>query len=88
MLNYAIAPASTGTRTSVTSRITGYAAMAALAAYRWYRRRVTAHKLYELDDRMLKDIGLDRSEIESVVYSTQHQRNRSYINFDLYRNGR
>jgi uncharacterized protein YjiS (DUF1127 family) len=41
----------------------------AWAAY-WAHRaeRATVAMLRSLDDRALKDIGLDRSEIESVVY--------------------
>ena len=41
-------------------------------AWQWYRARVTerttVQTLRGLDDRTLKDIGMDRSEIESVVY--------------------
>jgi uncharacterized protein YjiS (DUF1127 family) len=39
----------------------------------WTRRaeRATAAILQSLDDRTLKDIGLDRSEIDSVVYSSR-----------------
>lgn len=39
-----------------------------IAAYRgWRRRRRAAAELNRLDDRMLSDIGISRSEIPSVV---------------------
>jgi uncharacterized protein YjiS (DUF1127 family) len=37
----------------------------ALAA--WRRKRRAEHELAQLDDRMLRDIGIDRSEIRRVV---------------------
>lgn len=53
---------------SPTHRLTG----SLERAWQWYRarqvERTTIHALGSLDDRTLKDIGLDRSEIESVVY--------------------
>ena len=55
-------------RTSVGRRV---ADMAQHAWSRYWTRRAehaTVGLLHGLDDRALKDIGLDRSEIESVVY--------------------
>jgi uncharacterized protein YjiS (DUF1127 family) len=33
----------------------------------WFRRRAAAARLRALDDRMLKDIGLNRGDIEQAV---------------------
>ena len=46
----------------------------ALRAYR--RKRRTFHALMNLDNRTLKDIGLDRSEIMSISYGDLSGRSR------------
>ena len=38
-----------------------------LAYKRWQQRRTTLFQLQSLDDRMLRDIGLHRMELSSVV---------------------
>ena len=38
-----------------------------MAAARWYRIRRAIHDVAQHDDRMLKDIGIHRSEIERAV---------------------
>jgi len=52
------------------------------AAYKAYRasraRRLGVCALEEMDDRLLKDIGITRSEILSIVYGSRDERRRSY----------
>ena len=41
-------------------------------------KRATVELLHSLDDRTLRDIGLSRGEIQSVVYGRPGDRTRSY----------
>jgi len=53
--------------TRLASRLQRLAITAAAAAWIWFRRRVTVNRLAALDDHQLKDIGLGRSEIDSIA---------------------
>ncbi len=66
-------------------RLREHAAPLASALRRWWQayrenrsRRATAQLLHSLDDRMLADIGFDRSEINSVVFGRYFERVRHY----------
>ena len=66
---------------SLTSSLTGslaaYVRRAASDLVRYRAFRKAEKELHALDDRMLKDIGIDRSEIKSVLSSSAAQR-RTY----------
>jgi uncharacterized protein YjiS (DUF1127 family) len=59
---------------SLSPRLTG--AVRRLWSAYWARRRerATVVILNSLDDRVLKDLAIDRSEIESVARNTGHDR--------------
>jgi uncharacterized protein YjiS (DUF1127 family) len=69
MLHLALVPMARPATTTLTHRISAIA-RTWWHSYRQKRRvRATVRILQGLDDRTLKDIGLDRSEIESVAGS-------------------
>jgi uncharacterized protein YjiS (DUF1127 family) len=67
MVNLALAPTPRAAKATLMRRVTAVA-RTWWHSYRLKRRqRATVRMLHGLDDRMLKDIGLARNEIESVV---------------------
>jgi uncharacterized protein YjiS (DUF1127 family) len=57
-----------GTRSSIGESLLGVARQAWAAYWRRRAANAAAAMLRTLDDRTLKDLGLDRSEIDSVVH--------------------
>jgi uncharacterized protein YjiS (DUF1127 family) len=62
----------------LTSRAMAALQSAWLGFWQWWSLRATILLLQELDDRMLKDIGIDRSEIESIAHTQGFECLRRY----------
>lgn len=45
----------------------------------FYRLRQAVRELEQADDGLLRDLGIHRSEIRSVVYGKPHERMRRYV---------
>ena len=59
-------------------RAGGRIAQAWRSFWQWRTRRAAVDMLHSLDDRTLRDIGVGRSEITSVVYGRPCDRTRRY----------
>jgi uncharacterized protein YjiS (DUF1127 family) len=67
-----------GTISSVGRAVVVAARSVVAALDRWQARRQALRQLYLLDRRTLKDIGIDRSELESIAYGEGHGRRRCH----------
>ena len=74
---YPIATADRGTGT-LAARAGRKITTAWRAYWQGRARRATVELLHSLDDRTLRDIGVGRSEISSLVYGRHGDRTRSY----------
>jgi uncharacterized protein YjiS (DUF1127 family) len=63
---------------SAAARTAGLFRNIALRFMDWQERRATREMLRTLDGRTLKDIGVDRNEIESLIYGERNDRRRGY----------
>ena len=60
------------------SRLREFLHKAWLAYWDWQGRRATVRILHSLDARTLRDIGLSKGEINSVVYGRPEENRRHY----------
>jgi len=67
-----------GTISSVGRALVGVTRSVVAALDRWQARRQALRQLYMLDRRTLKDIGIDRSELQSIAYGGVHGRRRCH----------
>ena len=65
-------------RSTPATRIAGILSGAWHAVRGWRARKATVEILQSLDGRTLRDIGVDRSEIESIVYGKRDGGKRWY----------
>lgn len=79
MLHLAFAPPSRLVSSTLPARIVAAAAAALCRVRTRLHRRATARALHNLSDRTLKDIGLDRSEIESIASSVAADRRHARL---------
>jgi len=60
--------------TGAASTVVGFAMKMIVGVIRYRTFRAAERELYALDDRMLKDIGIDRSEIKSALSNAANER--------------
>ncbi len=65
-------------RTSAVASVLTFFAAAPKAIARWNARRQALRQLYMIDGRTLKDIGMSRTEINSVIFGGSDGRRRCY----------
>lgn len=54
-------------RSALSIRLSGFLAAIASAYSTWHERSIQRRALARLDDRMLRDIGISRSDVEQEV---------------------
>jgi uncharacterized protein YjiS (DUF1127 family) len=83
MHNLALAPTARPPQTTLWNRVSAFARTRWQSHLRKRRIRATVRILQELGDETLKDIGLDRSEIESAVATNCAGRQRRCVDPQL-----